>query len=233
MLGPVDYLLWIAGLVLQVYVVVCLVKQKSFLRYIPLNLYMIAATLVTVLGNATWHRYGFTSIEYRYFYYYSESLLIILLYFTIMDFYQHLFREMGLSHLIRAGAAILLVATAFFSYGVVHQNKDHLTGDFAIELGQNLNFVGLVLTYLLWGAVVKLREARTRLVQLVLALGVYFSATAGVYSLRNLFPTLDLSVLRWVTPFFGVWLPLAWAYTFTKVSEDARLMPAEMAVKAQ
>ena len=35
-------------------------------------------------------------------------------------------------------------------------------------------FVGVVLTYLLWGAILKLRETRTRLIQLVLALGDLF-----------------------------------------------------------
>jgi VanZ family protein len=102
-----------------------------------------------------------------------------------------------------------------------------------VELGQNLYFVGVLLTYLLWGAILKLRETRTRLIQLVLALGVYFSATAGTYALRNLFPGLQPSLLKWVPPLVGVWLPLAWAYTFTKVAEDARLMPARLMVKAR
>jgi len=45
-----------------------------------------------------------------------------------------------------------------------------------------------VLTYLLWGAVLKLQETRTRLVQMVLSLGLYFSAYAGSYALVNLAP---------------------------------------------
>ena len=93
--------------------------------------------------------------------------------------------------------------------------------------------VGVVLTYLLWGAVLKLRETRTRLIQLILALGVYFSATAGTYALRNLFPGLQESFLRWVPPLIGTWLPLAWAYTFSKVPEDARLMTARLVVRTR
>jgi len=46
--------------------------------------------------------------------------------------------------------------------------------------------------------------------------------------LMNLFPAVY--VLHWVPPIAGVWLPLAWAYTFTKVSEDARLATARLAV---
>jgi hypothetical protein len=77
----------------------------------------------------------------------------------------------------------------------------------------------------------KLRETRTRLIQLVLALGIYFSATAGTYALRNLFPHLEVSVLHVIFPILGVWLPAAWSYTFLRVSDEARLMPAQLSVK--
>jgi hypothetical protein len=232
-LGPADYLIWIASFGLEAYVVVCLAFRKDTFRYFSLNLYMLAAALVTVGHYFTFHTYGFSSMQYRYFYYYSESLLIVLIYFTLMELYQHVFREMNVSGYIRGAAALLLVGTAFFSYAVVRQNKDHLTSHFVVELGQNLYFVGVVLTYLLWGAILKLRETRTRLIQLVLALGVYFSATAGTYALRNLFPGLQEAVLRWVPPLIGTWLPLAWAYTFSKIPEDARLATARLMVRAR
>jgi hypothetical protein len=31
----------------------------------------------------------------------------------------------------------------------------------------------------------------------------------------------------------GLWLPLAWAYTFAHVQEDARLEPARLMVRAR
>jgi glucan phosphoethanolaminetransferase (alkaline phosphatase superfamily) len=115
---------------------------------------------------------------------------------------------------------------------VIRQNQGNLTGRFVVELGQNLYFVGVVLTYLLWGAILKLRETRTRLIQLVLALGIYFSANAGTYALRNLFPNLESSVLHVIFPILGVWLPAAWAYTFLRVSDEARLIPAQLSVRS-
>lgn len=232
-LGPADYVIWIASFTLEAYVVVCLALHKDTFRYFSLNLYMLAAALVTLGHYVTFHNYGYSSMQYRYFYYYSESLLIVLIYFTVMELYQHVFREMHVSGYIRGAAALLLIATAFFSYAVVRQNKDHLTSRFVVELGQNLYFVGVVLTYLLWGAILKLKETRTRLVQLVLALGVYFSATAGTYALRNLFPGLQESFLRWVPPLVGTWLPLAWAYTFSKVPDGARLATASLLARAR
>ncbi|MGA7626486.1 MAG: hypothetical protein WB630_04665 [Candidatus Acidiferrales bacterium] len=233
MLGPFDYGVWLIGFLLEIYVIVCAISRRDFLRYLGINVYMGAAALVTLGEFLSVRHYGFQSIGYRYIYYYSESSLTILLFWVIIQCYQQVFAEMEVSRYIRRAAAFLLIATCFFSYVVIHENKDHLTSRFVVELGQNLYFVGLVLTYLLWGAVLTLRETRARLIQVVLALGVYFSASAGIYALRNLFPVLQPSILRWLPPLMGVWLPLAWSYTFTKVPDDARLMPARLMVKAR
>jgi len=232
-LGPFDYALWLVGFLVEIGVVVCLVYKKDVFRYLSLTTYMLCAAFVTVGQYYSVDRFGFTSPQYFYYYYYTESLLTILLFWTVIQFYQQTFREMNVSSYIRGAAVLLLLLTALFSYAVVHENRSHLTTKFVVELGQNLYFVGVVLTYLLWGAILKLRETRTRLIQLVLALGVYFSATACTYALRNLFPSLQPFVLRWVPPIMGVWLPIAWAYTFAKVSEDARLATARLVVRAR
>lgn len=233
MLGPFDYALWILGFLVEIAVVVCVAWRKDVLRYLPLTIYMLCAALVNCGQYFYVERFGYTSQQYFYYYYYTESLLTILLFWTIIEFYQQTFKEMNVSGYIRGAAVLLLLATGLFSYLVVHENRNHLTTRFVVDLGRNLHFVGVVLTYLLWGAILKLRETRTRLIQLVLALGVYFSATACTYALRNLFPGLQSSVLRWVPPVMGVWLPIAWAYTFAKVSEDMRLATARLVARAR
>jgi hypothetical protein len=230
-LGPIDYGLWLTGFLLEAFVLVSAFFRKDFVRYLSLNLYMLGVVVVTCGQYHYIHAYGFNSRPYFYYFYYSDGLLYVLMYFVVIHFYTQLFMEMKVSRYIRGAAVLLLAATAFFSYIVVHQNKDHLTTRFVVELEQNLNFVGVVLIYLLWGAILKLRETRTRLIQLVLALGICYSATAGAYALRNLFP--DAYVLRWIPPVMGVWLPLAWAYTFTRVPEDARLATARLLARAR
>jgi hypothetical protein len=228
-LGPFDYGVWIVSFLLEAFVVVCAFYRKTFLKYLSLNLYMLCAALVTCGLYFCIHNFGYTSKEYVYYYYYGDSLLYILMYFVIIQLYQQVFRELKVSQYIQGAAALLLALTALFSFLVVHQNEGHLTTRFVVELEQNLNFLGVVLVYLLWGAILKLRETRTRLIQLVLALGVYFSATAGIYAIRNLFPGLESSLLRWLPPLLGTWLPFAWAYTFARVPEDAHLTPARLA----
>ena len=129
----------------------------------------------------------------------------------------------------RSRSVELLLGTAAFSFAIVLQYSNRIMSRFVVEASQNLYFVGLVLTYVLWGAVLKLRETRTRLIQMVLALGLYFSVFAASYALRNLYPSLH-NVWPYITPISGCLLPLAWSYAFLRIPEDARLTPSRLAV---
>ena len=209
--------------------VVCALKKHAFRRYLLLNLYMTTA-VVSELGRfKILAEYGFSSRQYQYFYYYSDAILTIFLYFALSTLYAHVFSEMNAERYVKMGTLLLLTGTALFTYAVVEQSTAKLVTHFVVELSQNLYFVGLVLTYVLWAAILKLRETRTRLIQLVLSLGVYFSLFAANYAIRNLYPPLS-SVFVPLVQVFGLFLPLAWAYAFWRLPEDARLVPARLAV---
>jgi hypothetical protein len=228
--GPLAYLIWFLGILCEAAVVVCALKKGAFRRYLLLNLYM-AGTVVVELGRyKILSEYGISSSQYMYFYYYSDAILTIFLYFGLTSLFAQVFGEMKAERYVKLGALLLLGGTALFTYSVVVQSSSRLaTFHFVIELSQNLYFVGLVLTYVLWGAVLKLRETRTRLIQLVLSLGVYFSLFAANYAIENLYPPLS-SVTTWLVQFFGLFLAIAWAYAFWRIPEDARLAPSRLAV---
>jgi hypothetical protein len=218
------------GILLEGAFVVCALVKHVFLRYLPLNLYM----LLCVVGNCgvyvcerTW---GVHSREYFYAYYSSDILLAIFMYVVIAELFSQVFEGTDFSRYIRGAAGILLVSTALFAFISVWSSGQRMTMQFVVELEQDLNFVGVVLIYVLWGAVIKLRETRVRLVQVVLALGVYFSAVAGTYALRNLFPSMTDSLLCWIPAIVALWLPLAWTYTFVRVPEEAQLDAGHMLV---
>ncbi len=224
---------WISniGIAAGVYVVALSVLRRSFLKYFPLNFYVLAVAGMGVTRRLVLQNFGWESLEYRYIYYYSDVLLTVFLYLAILSLYQQVFAEMHVSKYIRGGGSMLLLLTAGVSYMMVQQNTQNLTGRFVVGLSQNLYFVGVVLTYVLWGAVMQLRETRVRIVQLVLALGVFFSAHAVFYAARHLFPSTVMQV-PWVASLLGISLPLAWAYTFTMVPEEARLETARVAARA-
>lgn len=213
---------------LEIAVVVCALRRHVFGRYFCLNLYMLSSLLVSIARYETLHRFGFHSRQYLYCFYYSDAVLTIFLYLALITLYLHVFDEMKVEKYVRLAALLLLVGTALFSYAVVQQSSHRMVTSFVYELSQNLYFVGLVLTYVLWGAILKLRETRTQLVQLVLSLGVYFSAYAATFALGNIFP--NLQSIADICPLFGCMLPLAWAYAFERLSPDARMVPARLAV---
>jgi len=206
--------------------VVCSLVRKSFIRYFFLNLYFILSVLASAARFLTLHTYGSSSDQYGYAYFYTDALLTLGLFVALISLYSHVFGELGFSKQIRLGAVLLLLGTAAFSYGVVRQSEERLATSFAYELSQNLYFVGLVLTYILWGAVLKLREARTRLVQFILALGLYFSAYAASYALLNLAD--KFGAVRYLSQLLACLLPLSWSITMLRHTEDSRIATAPL-----
>ena len=227
--GLVEIIVWCVCFALEVTVLVCSFRAGLLRRYLPLNLYMAAAAIGDLLRFRILFHYGFTSHEYFYFYYYSDALLTIALYLTLIHLFVHVFRELNAEKYVLFGACFLLAMTSLFSYLVIAQSSAKLVTHFVVELSQNLYFVGLVLTYVLWGAILKLRETRAQLVQLVLSLGVYFSLFAVNYALRNLYPSFGY-LFQVLPPMISCFLPFAWSYAFWRLPKDARLVPSRLAV---
>jgi hypothetical protein len=214
------------GTTFELAFVVCSLARKSFLRYFFLNLYFLLVVASSVARHFILSRFGQGSDEYRYAYFYTDALLTVALYMALINLYSQVFGELRFGKYVRLSAVLLLLGTALFSYAVVAQSAERLSTTFAYELSQNLYFVGLVLTYVLWGAILKLRETRTQLVQFVLSLGVYFSAYAASYALVNL--ASKYSVVDLLGPVLGCLLPLSWTITLLRHSDVSRLAPAEL-----
>lgn len=224
--GPLGLTIWILGTVFELMFVVCSLVRRSFLRYFPLNVYLILSTSVSIGRFFILWTYGNRSDQYMYFYYYSDALLTVALFVALISLYSHVLGELRAGEYVKWGAIFLLLGTAGFSYAVVVQSTARLSTSFAYELSQNLYFVGLVLTYILWGAVLKLRETRTRLVQIILSLGLYFSGHAASYALLNF--SGEYSVSRYLCPVLGCFLPLSWSLTILRYDEESRLAPARL-----
>jgi hypothetical protein len=222
--------IWIVGMGAGVCFVACSVIRATFLRYFFLNLYVIFSLFADLIRQAVLRFYGLDSPQYMYAYFYTDCLLTVTLFVAVISLASRVFAELNLSRYVRLVAVLLLLGTAGFTYAVVAQSTERLATRFAVELSQNLYFVGLVLTYLLWGAVLKLQETRTRLVQMVLSLGLYFSAYAGSYALLNLNLAAKFEIVQYLPPLIGCFLPISWAVTIMRHTEDSRLTPARLVV---
>lgn len=218
--------IWIVGMGAGVsFVATCLIRG-SFLRYFFLNLYVLLSMSADLSRQYILRVSGLQSPQYYYVYYYTDCLLTIALFVAVISLASRVFEELNLAKFVRVVAILLLLGTAGFSYAVVAQSADRLSTTFTNELSQNLYFVGLVLTYLLWGAILKLRETRARLVQMVLSLGLYFSAYAGSYALVNL--ASKYQVVQYLAPLLGCFLPISWLLTILRNTEESRLTPARL-----
>jgi hypothetical protein len=224
--GSAALFIWYLGTALELAFVVCSVARKSFTRYFFLNLYFLLVIASSFGRHFFLNRFGLYSDEYHYVYFYTDALLTLALYVALISLYAHVFAELQLGKYVRLLAVFLLLGTALFSYAVVAQSSERLSTMFAYELSQNLYFVGLVLTYLLWGAALKLRETRTRLIQFILALGLYFSAYAASYALVNM--ASKYGVVSYLGPSLGCLLPLSWTMTMWRHSEESRMVPAQL-----
>jgi len=222
----IALVIWIAGTIAGVCFVSCCVIRGFFLKYFFLNLYVILSLFADLSRQYVLHFYGQESGQYFYAYFYTDCLLTVALFVAVISLASRVFAELQLAKYVRFVAVLLLLGTAGFSYAVVAQSSERLATTFAFELSQNLYFVGLVLTYLLWGAVLKLRETRTRLVQMVLSLGLYFSAYAGIYALGNLATRYE--AVQYLGPILGCFLPISWLLTMVRHTEESRLTPARL-----
>jgi hypothetical protein len=231
MTGFIDNVVPFLGCLLQLSVVVCSLYRREFFRYLFLNIYMLASASVCWGLFYCMEKFGVGSQQYFYAYYTSDLLLCVAMYSVVIHLYWQTLGDTNAKRYIRGGAILLLGLTCLFSFLVVRRSEGTLTGRFVAELEQNLNFVGVVLTYMLWGAILKRRETRARLVQLVLTLGIYFSAIAAAYAMHGLFPQIDNNSLwRWAPPLISLWVPLASCYAFVSVRDEARVLMSSVAI---
>ncbi len=167
--GTLQLLVWLLCTLFEIAVIVCALKKGVFRRYALLSIYMGASVVVSLVRFRVLTGYGYTSSQYVYVYYYSDALLTIFLYFALANLYAQVLSELKAERHVRFATLFLLAATALFSYGVVHEASTRLISRFVVELSQNLYFVGLVVTYILWGAILKMRETRILCVLLPVA----------------------------------------------------------------
>jgi hypothetical protein len=226
MSGPIGLMIWFLGMGLELSFVVCSLARKSFLRYFFLNIYLIFSLIESVSRFLVFSKYGQDSEQYMRCYYYTDLILTLALFVAVISLFSRVLGELKLKQYMHLVAGLLLLGTTIFSYAVVDRSSSQLSTILAIELSQNLYFVGLILTYILWGAVMKLRETRARLVQFVLSLGLYFSAYAACYALVNM--EKGVGVVQYITPLLGCLLPLSWTVTMTRHSEESRLETAQL-----
>ncbi len=219
MLG--TYELSIAGLSVLLTlggVVVC-VWTKSFFRYLLLNFYLLSNLTFTLGCYYVYAVHGYDSLQYSYFYYLGDAVPNVVGYLLIGSFFDRLLRKSVFHKYVRPTLAIFFLLIAGISALFISGSVDRLYSHFVIEFQQNLYFVGVLLTFLLWMAVSYLHVRSRRFTLLVSGLGIYFAAHAASYALWFLFPVLAPLIVV-VPPLAYTFMVSLWLYTFLRVPEE-------------
>ena len=216
-----TYELVVAGLsvVLTLTTVLLCVRSEFLARYFVLNLYLIINLAFTLGCLYVIHAFGYTSYEYFYFYYTGDAIQNVAGYLLIGSFFDQLLRESAFHKYVRPTLAICFLLIAGISALFIAGSVDRLYPSFVIEFQQNLYFVGVLLTFLLWMSVNYLAVQSRRFSLLVSGLGIYFAAHAANYAIRFLFPSLSALTLV-VPPLAYNFMVGLWLYTFLWVPEE-------------
>lgn len=223
MIGAYDLVVvWLSVALALAVVGVCL-RQRCIIRYLFLNLYLLSITAHTIGGLYFIRTEGYESPAYFYFYYTGDAILTVFGYLLIASFFDQMFRGSFLRPYIRPTLAIFFMLVVGVSALFISRNVPNLYSRFVIQFEQNMFFVGVLLTLLLWISMSYLRAESRRFVLLVSGLGIYFSAHAANYALRFLFRDLA-DVLTKVPPLAYTLMVLLWLYTFVRVPEGEAMV---------
>ncbi|MEE9236050.1 MAG: hypothetical protein V3U28_11485 [Candidatus Acidoferrales bacterium] len=221
MFGSYDLVVTLLGVIASLGAVVVCLRQKAFQAYMFLNLYLLFS-IIHSLGTLYFIKsFGYESLAYFYFYYFGDVIASILGYLLIASFFDRLLRRSMFAPYVRPTLTIFFLLVVGVSALFVLQNYSRLYSRFLIELQQNMFFVGVVLTFLLWISMNYLHAENRRFVLLVSGLGIYFSAHAANYALRFFFrasddPTMAAALSR-IPPLAYILMVSLWLYTFWRV----------------
>ncbi|MEE8200725.1 MAG: hypothetical protein V3R29_06105, partial [Candidatus Acidoferrales bacterium] len=161
---------------------------------------------------------GYNTATYTYFYDTADAIQNIIGYLLIASFFVYMFRRSVFGPYVRPTLAIFFLLIVVVSGAVFVRSAEHFYeySRFVVEFQQNMFFVGVLLTFLLWIAMSYLHAESRQFVLLVSGLGIYFSTHAANYALQYLVPSLA-TVLAKVPPLAYTFMVALWFYTFWRV----------------
>ncbi len=219
MIGTYEIVVAIVSIALSLAgVVVCLVRG-DFFRYFFLNAYLLTCVLFT--GGCLYliSSEGYDSTAYFYFYYLVDAIVTVVAYLAIASLFDQLFRKSVFRSYVRLTLFFFFVLVIGISGLFISRSVENFYSGFVIELEQNMYFVGVVLTFLLWMSMSYLGAQNRRFVLLVAGMGIVFAAHAANYAIRFLFPSLSALTLV-VPPLAYNFMAGLWLYTFLRVPEE-------------
>lgn len=206
MLSIADQTLWLLTTSAEAFVVCLFIIQGLFRKFLLFNSYLLFSVAISILRCFVLYRFGFSSPEYIYIYFYTDALLTLFLFLSIFELSVRLVgTRMPRRRVVSLSAAALL-ATAWFSYSVVSAGSHRLITHFAVEFSQNTYFLCCLAVVLLWAWKVRNDPEDWLAARFVNVLTVYFSLFFLGYGVGQLAP--HLASVNNLHQMAGAWLPV-------------------------
>ncbi len=219
MVGTYEVSVEMLSVLLALGIVVVCLRQGLFSRYLILNLYLLASVAFTLGNFYVRSLYGYTSLQYFYFYYTGDAIVTVINYILIGSFFTFMFRHSAFRKYVQLTISFFFVGVVIVSGMFISGNVDRFYSSWMIEFEQNMYFVGVLLTFLLWMTMTYLGAETRRFALLVSGMGVFFAAHAANYAIRFLFPSLSALTLV-VPPLAYNFMVGLWLYAFLRVPEE-------------
>lgn len=219
MIGTYDLVIAALSVFVSLGTVVVCVYKKCFLRYFLLNLYILSGVVFTLATQYVLHTFGYTSVEYFYLYFTGDVIVTTICYLTLASFFDQMFRQSIFRQYVRPTLGIFFLLVVGVSALAISRNISNFYSAFVLEFQQNMYFVGVLLTFLLWLSMMYLGAETRRFALLVSGMGIYFTAHAATYAATFLFASVEPIAAR-VLPLAYSLRALVWLYTFLAVPEE-------------
>ena len=213
MISSADMVLWIYATVLSAFVAFVIIVRGQFRRFSALATYFAIVAAVNLLRLHVFNTYGFSSSVYAYFYYFSDLLLCVLLYFVITTLYRKVFPEERAHLRVRVGSILIAAGVGIWSLAIAQTASRRLISRWIFEYSQDLYFVSAVAALILFGLATYKPNVSKPVNQLAFVFAGYYFVFALMHMIRYLSPPWDVP-LGGLVGFIGMWLPLGVAYVF-------------------
>jgi hypothetical protein len=203
--------LWLLTTIVAGFFVFLSVRRKVIGKFFFFSCYFAASIVVSIARYSVLSGYGYRSLQYLYFYYFSDAVLTILLALAIWQISARLVAGRARHQAVLIGGAGVLLLVAWHSFWVAEESSSRPLAHFVFEMSRNVFCVAGLAVLILWARNLFNNVEDRVASRFVNVLAVYFILFFLLYGLEQARPFSRELVLN-VFPMLGAWLPLGCSF---------------------
>ncbi len=191
-MGIYAFAISLVGLCTRAIALGAAMTRRGHRKLYAVAIYLALSIVVELIGLWTLHIFGLDSREYRYAYYFGDPLVSIAGFFLLVRLLELSFEHSSLKLPgLRMGAIMVFSGIAVMTAFFVLSRSSAILIHLGVEIEQNLSFLGMILTVLLWTATNVMRVPGLRFRRVILAFSALYSSNAAVFTVHFLLPGFE------------------------------------------